>query len=512
MKGSRYFTVILIAVFTISLFGGLTIAKADVPPEVACEARTNNTAEKLLECVTLEGVREHQAALQAIADANGGVRTSGTSGYDASVQYVVDTMTAAGYDVTVQEFPFNFFIETAPPVFRQVSPNPTTYVDQVDFAVMTFSGSGDLTNTTVTPVDLSLADPAASTSGCEASDYAGFPAGHIALVQRGTCTFFLKASNAEAAGASGVIVFNQGTPEREGLFFGTLGTPGVNIPVISISFTLGQELAGGATVDLFVSTISEVRLTSNVLAETSGGRADNIVMAGAHLDSVTAGPGIQDNGSGSSVLLEIAEQMKKVQPRNKVRFAWWGAEEFGLVGSLFYVNSLSEDELNNIALYLNFDMVGSPNFVRFVYDGDSSDTTGENPQPGSGIIEKLFLDYFESQGLPTRPTEIGNRSDHAGFRNAGIPIGGLFTGAEGIKTPEEVAVFGGTAGEQYDPCYHLACDTFENVSLEALDQNSDAAAFAILTYGMNTESINGIKGKGNFKPQDDDFLEPMLIK
>ncbi|MDH3376568.1 MAG: M28 family metallopeptidase [Gammaproteobacteria bacterium] len=227
--------------------------------------------------------------------------------------------------------------------------------------------------------------------------------------------------------------------------------------------------------------------TSNVIAETPGGRDDRVVVVGAHLDSVPQGPGIQDNGSGSAAILEIALQMAEldIEPRNKVRFAWWGAEESGLVGSQFYVDNLSKREIKNIALNLNFDMIGSPNFVRFVYDGNGSDTPLAGPN-GSKNIEQVFLDYFINQGLPTEPTAFDGRSDYGPFIAVGIPAGGLFTGAERIKTEDEVAIYGGTAGEQYDPCYHLACDTFDNISLEALDQMSDAVAHSVLTFAMTT--------------------------
>jgi len=487
-------TFVLVAALT-----GVTPVAAAAP--AACENRTNNTVEKLLECVTVDGVREHQEAFQAIADANGGTRASGTAGYDASVDYVVEKMTAAGYDVTVDPFEFDFFQITEDPVFERISPAPTVYVDQEDYDVMTYSGSGDVT-ASLQAVDLSIGDPAASSSGCEAGDFAGFTVGNIALMQRGACSFAIKAQNAEAAGASGAVIFNLGAADSLGLLFGTLGAPGSTIPVIGISFELGVELSLDPTVvHLDVQTISETRQTANVLAETPGGQADNIVMAGAHLDSVPEGPGINDNGSGSGALIEIAEQMHKVNPKNKLRFAWWGAEEAGLLGSIdWVVRQADSGELNNVALYLNFDMIGSPNFVRFVYDGST--------QPaGSDVIEDLFGVFWDSEDLPYELVEVGGRSDHFAFAAFGVPIGGLFTGAEVIKTPEQAATYGGVAGEQFDPCYHLACDTFDNVSLDALDQMTDATAFAILTYSMNTESVNGVSGKGNFKQQNQ--LKPL---
>jgi Zn-dependent M28 family amino/carboxypeptidase len=238
----------------------------------------------------------------------------------------------------------------------------------------------------------------------------------------------------------------------------------------------------------------------NVIAESKDGDANNVVMAGGHLDSVQRGPGINDNGSGSAALLEVAQQMAKVKPRNKVRFAWWGGEEAGLVGSTAYVNGLSQADRDKIALYLNFDMVGSPNHVFFIYDGDNSDGVGAPAGPaGSAEIEKTFERYFSSVGVPFKGTDFSGRSDYGPFIAVGIPSGGLFTGAEGIKTADEAVLWGGTAGQQYDPCYHLACDTFANNNNSALDTNSDAIAYAVLQYAMNTADVNGQKGKGNFQ-------------
>ncbi len=224
-------------------------------------------------------------------------------------------------------------------------------------------------------------------------------------------------------------------------------------------------------------------------------------MAGAHLDSVPEGPGVQDNGTGSGAILEIALQLAEdfgandpatSRLENTVRFGWWGAEEFGLLGSIDYVVNLSNEELARIAVYQNYDMIGSPNFVRFVYDGDGSDITpGIFVPAASAVLEQTFLDHFASKGLANEPTIIGQRSDHFAFCVSGVPCGGLFTGAEVLKTAEQVEIYGGTEGEQFDPCYHQACDTFDNISLEALDQMSDAAADAMATY-LFTPLCNGL--------------------
>jgi Zn-dependent M28 family amino/carboxypeptidase len=459
----------------------------------ACTDRSNNTVQKLLECVTLDGVREHQAALQEIADDNGGTRVSGTTGYDESVDYAVDVLEAAGYDVTRQEFDFVRFEVLSPSILQQVAPPPAADLAHV---IMSYSGSGDVTAAVSSPNLV---------TGCFPADWAGFPAGNIALIQRGgstatvTCTFALKALNAIAAGAVGVVIYNNAA----GDLAGTLGnTFDEDVPVVGITQALGEQLRATAGLVLRIKTdaLREPASAENVLAETSGGNADNVVMAGAHLDSVSAGPGINDNGSGSGVILEVAEQMAKANTRNTVRFALWGAEEASLVGSTFYVNNLSEEEHARIALYLNFDMVGSPNHVFFIYDGDDSDVVGAGPGPaGSAEIEKTFERYFESRALPYKGTDFTGRSDYGPFIATGIPSGGLFTGAEGIKTAQEAALWGGTAGVAYDPCYHQACDTFANVNLGALEVNADAVAYATLQYGMSTSDVNGAKGKGNFK-------------
>ncbi len=459
----------------------------------ACDTRVNNTIAKLLECVTIDGVREHQAAFQAIADANGGIRTSGTPGYDLSAEYVAQRLEAAGYDVTVQDFQFQTFISLSPAILEQVSPPPAGPLVN---NIMSYSGSGDVTASvsTVSPI-----------TGCNSTDFAGFPVGDIALISRGACTFAIKATNAFNAGASGVVIYNN----IPGTLNGTLGNGfTLDIGVTAVTLSLGQQLAStpGLVMRLKTDTFRGIATTSNVLAESTGGNPDNVVMAGAHLDSVNAGPGIQDNGSGSAALLEVAEQMAKVKPKNKVRFAWWGAEEASLVGSTFYVNGLSQADRDRIALYLNFDMIGSPNFVYFIYDGDDSDAVGAGPGPaGSAAIEKLFEQFYSSRGLPFKGTDFSGRSDYGPFIAIGIPAGGLFTGAEGIKTAAEAAIWGGTAGLQYDPCYHLACDTFANVSLQALDVNSDAVAASVLTYAMNTSTVNGVKGKGNFQVHNVDL-------
>ncbi len=462
-----------------------------------CNNRTSNSVRKLLECVTLAGVLEHQEAFQEIADNNGGNRASGSGGYNDSLDYVEDRLGAAGYSTSRQEFEFNKFNDLGGSVLQQVAPNSVTYVHGTDFGATPHSVPGDVT-ANVTAVDLSLGIGNASTSGCEATDFTGFPAGNIALIQRGTCTFEIKGENAAAAGASGVLFFNQGNTaaaDRNGIPAVTLGNGYTGgIPALNLTYALGAELStiAGLRVRLFANVTRVLTVTENLIADSPAGDPHNVIMAGAHLDSVPAGPGINDNGSGSSALIEVAEQIAKVKLPNKLRFAWWGAEEDNLVGSTFYVNDLvanAPDELADIEMYLNFDMVASPNYGLFIYDGDGSGFGLVGPD-GSDDIEALFERYFAERSIPSEPTAFTGRSDYQAFINNGIPAGGLFTGAEVLKTPAQVAKWGGTAGIAYDPCYHQACDTINNLSHEALAINADAIAYVVFLYASGAEALD----------------------
>ena len=496
-----------------ALVGLLVPTTAEAGPgQHACERRNNNQYDKLLECVTLAGVREHQAALQAIADANGGTRADQTPGYEASVDYVEQTMLAAGWEV--ERVPFEYVAETDAGI-EQLTPVAASYTT----GGYVGSGGGDVT-ADVFAVDINLVPPRANTSGCDGAftealvgaplvadpggpdDFAGFPVGAIALIQRGGCSFALKAHNAQAAGADAVIIFNQGnTPDREPLFIGTAVAPNVDelgdltIPVVGASFQDGSALAQtGSTARVFV--VLTTFTAENVIAELQGKNDDNVVMAGAHLDSVPAGPGINDNGSGSAALLEIAQNLANHHPVNTVRFAWWGAEELGLIGSTQWVAQRSQEELDEIALYLNFDMIGSSNYFIGVYDADQSSYTAPVAVPdGSIAIEDVFESYYTLVGEPYDDTEFSGRSDYQAFINNDIPSSGLFTGAEVQKTAEQAAIWGGTVGAQFDPCYHQACDTFANNADHALHVNADAIAFAVLTFAFSTESVNGVVGK-----------------
>jgi len=327
----------------------------------------------------------------------------------------------------------------------------------------------------------------------------------------------------DAAGLSLFAVSGASLALDSGVGFGQASFP-QDVPVVEMSAEAGAalveyietEAAAGRQVTMTVttSTVSEVRESENVIAETTTGRTDRVVVSGAHLDSVAEGPGINDNGSGSAAQLEVALQMAElgIEPRNQVRFVWFGAEEAGLVGSAYYVDQLTKAELKDIAVMLNFDMVGSPNPGWFVYDGDASDTASTG-STGSGVVEDVFVDFFESIGRETEPTAFDGRSDYDAFVAAGIPAGGLFTGAEDIKTAEQAAKWGGTAGDAFDPCYHQACDDLDNVNLVALGEMTDALAHAVLTFAMTSSAVQGTdKGSDNATKYDPTFRGSRAIK
>jgi len=493
----------------------------------AANSAVGTDSSALRQAVTVHGILKHQQAFQnfandSVATFGHPTRVDGSVGFTKSVDYVARQMRSYGYNVTVQNFTFDRFVETAPPAFAQIAPNAITYVEGTDFLTMEYSGSGDVT-ANVQPTNDIVIPPGAtagtSNSGCEASDFAGFTPGNIALIQRGTCTFREKVLNAQAAGAVGAIIFNEGQPERTAVLAGTLSPPQVDAPAIGTSFDLGADLysliQSGQTVSVHLAVSAAVVTTpsSNVIADTTSGRADRTVVVGGHLDSVTEGPGINDNGSGSATILETAKQMARlgVKPVNRVRFAWWGGEEFGLLGAEHYVSDLPTSELKNIALNLNFDMIASPNFVRFVYDGDGSATAAAGPN-GSGNIEKVFAAYFATQGLPTEPTAFDGRSDYGPFIDRGIPAGGLFTGAEGVKTAQQAAIYGGTAGVAYDHCYHQLCDDISNLNNTAQDQMSDALADATLQFAMTTSSVNGTSKASTQATASTEYLGTSLRK
>jgi Zn-dependent M28 family amino/carboxypeptidase len=422
------------------------------------------TAEQLARAVTAEGLDAHLAALQRIADENGGTRASGTPGYDASVEYVVGQLRQAGYTAHLQRVRYTDSHELAPPELARISPDPLKYRYPDDFVSLRYSGSGEV------EAALEAIDAYSDSSGCDSTDFGAFDTGAIALIRRGGCFFSEKARNAIAAGAAAVIVFNDGPPGHKGPIEATLVHP-VEVPALSLANELGEALAQQADagpVRMRVHTSVQVGQTeaANVLADLPGATKGAPLLLGAHLDSIESGPGSNDNGSGVAALLELALQARKlgVQPQRTVRFAFWAGEEAGEFGSREYVKSL-QNPIDDVASVVNLDMVGSPNPEPYVYEGD-------------GTIQTALSDAVRDEGLDPVPVDLEGRSDQAPFQEAGIPTGGLFTGAD-EPAPD---------GKPHDSCYHRACDTVDNVDLEILEKMADALASAV--FGTLTGSAS----------------------
>jgi Iap family predicted aminopeptidase len=399
------------------------------------------TASRASPAITRAELQGHLAALQRIADRNGGTRAAGARGYDESADYVAARLEDAGWTVTRQPVPFTSFrLRRASLTIGAHRLRPAR-----DYQVYTYSGSGSAEGRLET-----------SGLGCAAADFDGVDPGEIPLVGRGECFTRVKAANAQRAGAQALVV-QEDLRSRRGVPSGTLAVPGIRIPVVVLSTRALRDEGGGSQAKVSVDARSRAATTENVIAETPGGTDGHLVMAGGHLDSVRGGPGIDDNGSGVAALIEAAEAIGPNPPGAKVRIGFWAAEELGLVGSRHYVRSLDREDLARIEAYLNFDMVGSPNAVPAVY--------------GDGASRELARVLRASTDAKLREASVGQSSDHTWFQVEGIQISGLYTGSSET----------GPSGRPRDPCYHLACDTVDNVDLRVLLRMAKTTATALRT-------------------------------
>jgi Zn-dependent M28 family amino/carboxypeptidase len=436
--------------------------------------------------VTADAMMAHLKKLQEIANAHDGNRALGTAGYDASVDYVANTLRDKGFDVQTPEF------EVRLPFADE--PSLTVSGDKVAAKPLEFTKGTPAEGVSGPLLPARVED----TPGCTASDYDGLPVtGAVVLVDRGKCPFGAKQAVAAERGAVALIVANNEDGDEMG---GTLGDKtDVKIPVISVTKATGERLRaepGPTTIKLNAGVRAE--RTRNVIAQTKTGATANVVMVGAHLDSVAEGPGIDDNGSGVAAVLETAVQLgASPQVTNAVRFGFWGAEEHGLLGSNNYVQSLNEEALKDIALYLNFDMLASPNPGYFTYDGDQSTRPKDNEgvprvPEGSAGIERMLVAYLNSAGKPPEDTTFDGRSDYDAFTLSGVPAGGIFSGAEDKKTVAQAERWGGQANEPFDPNYHKATDTLDHIDRTALEINGGGVAYAVGLYAQDQSGRNGV--------------------
>jgi Zn-dependent M28 family amino/carboxypeptidase len=455
------------------------------PAPAASPAAGAEGGDALREAIDVADILADLARLQDVTDDHGG-RQAGGDGEKAAIAFVADELRLAGLDVTLQPVDVPHFTQDAPSVLETATGAPSVFEDIRDFKAMLFSASGDVT-AQLYPLGFDpLAQPGSTKGlGCAPADWAAVPTGVIVLVQAAQCRRHDVVVQAQNAGAVAIITAYPGWA-RDGVLRPTLISPDdIRIPALGAThatgLALGEAAAAGSAVHVKVATTVETRSSVNVIAETAGGDPARVLMLGGHLDGVIDGPGINDNGTGTMTLLELAREVGAVLAGPtvgpapwKVRFAFWTGEEVGLYGSSAYVGGLDGASIEALEAYVNLDMLGSPNGVRLVYDGAGT----SRPTEGAALTA-LFGHGFESAGLVWQAAAVGGSSDHFPFDQAGIPVGGLYSGSLEAKTAAQAALFGGTANEPNDPCHHVACDTTDNVDPVLLEQMARAAAWVV---------------------------------
>ena len=511
-----------VCVAALALFPAASVnaSNSNKPPTSAqCLSRVNDTPSKLVECVRTDDLWNHMQNFEAIAKANPSPadghpsRNSGEPGYKASADYVASVMSAAGYNVTIQTYTFTYYAFTGVPSWSEASPAAHTFGLTTEWNPGRSAGS--VSGATLQPAGgIIIPSPGGSTSGCSASDFAGFMPGRIALIQRGTCFFGVKVLNAQAAGASGVVLFNEGnTPGRSGVFSGSLvdanGNPIIpTIPVAFTSFAIGDDLYTAPSPPMMSLSIPAIFKFNapdyNVIAESPGGNPNHVVVVDAHLDAIY-GEGMLDNASGSATILDIAQEMKNVTPTNKLRFIWFGGEELGELGSHYYVTHLSSNDLSHIGYDLDADVTATPNYVVGVLDPAGPDLFTRTPSEqfpnrvykASTVAENEAIGYFNSIGLNTEPfSPVGTDAEQ--FNLAGIPASGVLTGQDCCKTQDDVNLFGGTTGvfEGFgtpDGCVDnpfLWCDNLSNNDSGVLTFMSRGFAAMVIDMAFDTKVMS----------------------
>jgi Zn-dependent M28 family amino/carboxypeptidase len=451
-------------------------------------APSADVARELAGKVTADGMYTHLRKLQEIADANGDNRAEGTPGYDASVDYVAQVLRDNGFDVQTPEFDRIGGTQQGKPALTIAG--RYYHVDQA--SLMFSTPAGGLKAITLRPQ---------KAPGCSGGDYGSVSVkGAIAVVDDKGCSVVDKENVAVTKGAVGLLVVSApGTSGSPAGLFTSGYYERLTIPVGVIGNDADAALRRtNAPVRLVLDSKPPVVKSRNVVAQTKTGDTKNVVLVGAHLDTVAGSPGINDNGSGVAAVLEVAAALGS-QPKitNAVRFAFWGSEEHSLEGSTKYVRGLDRGQLDDIALYLNFDVLGSPNPGYFTYDGDQS--AAPNPEipsrdvpAGSAGIERTLAGYLNLAGIRPADMPLAKTTDYSPFLAAGIPIGGATTGASQRKTEVQARLWGGQAGVEFDPNYHRPGDTIDNVDRHALSVMGQAVAYAVGAYAQSVEGVNGV--------------------
>eukprot|EP01080_Neovahlkampfia_damariscottae_P000223 gene223-4469_t len=451
--------------------------------------------------IEAEGIMPHLSKLESIALAHPSKSRSVANAHNESAAYVESVLKSIGCKTVIQKFKAPVYTELSEPSLNITSPFNYPLQHMVDFRQLRYGGNGKF--------KFQAGINIVYQSGCEASHFTNAKDKIVLLeIKKVDCDPIDRAMLAEKAGAKGILFYNGFSSKtlswmRVRYTNWVDGTELLRIPAFSISHSTFQTIksanegGNGTILSLQSNSIVKIHETFNLMCDVPGTGSTDVIVAGAHLDSVPEGPGMNDDGSGSSALLEIVVQYFKhgIKSHNTLRFAWWGAEEIGLLGSRHYVRELkkNEEEFKKVKAYLNFDMLGSPNYILGIYDG--SFATNELIRDQSLKITNTFIEHFNYAQNPFKKSPLISGSDFVPFVDAGIPSGGLFTGAGAIKSDEERTKFGGFPLAAYDTCYHKSCDHYENISPIAIEIHAKAAAYTIEKLG----SIENIEGYLNQK-------------
>ncbi len=474
------------------LVGLLAACSATTAPVESTAPAAAPFADRLRDSLSVDAILSDLGQLETIADGHGGIRAAGTAGYDASASFVAQTLRDLGYRVTLDSFTLPLFSEVGTSLL-EIPGGPSFEADR-DFRAMLFSASGDVSARVVAVGFDRAAVPSEYVArprgqGCSGTELPPSVRGAILLVQPGPCFRRAQAQAAQGAGAAAIVI---AYPQWEPGFVlrpTLLTTDGITIPVVgatrSVGLALDDAATAGTTVHLAMATSTVQRTAANVIADSPGGDPNEVVMLGGHLDSVIDGPGINDNGSGTMTLLEIARRLAALgPPAVTVRFAFWTGEEIGLYGSQHYLQGLDAVDRGAIQVYLNFDMLGSPNGGRLVY-------ADAGAAAGSDQVTSLFEAAFRAAGLTSDTIDLSGASDHYIFEQAGIPTGGLFSGANEIKSSIEAQRFGGEPDAYLDACYHRPCDRVDNVDRTLLEQMARVVAYVTGLLASGAARIHG---------------------
>jgi hypothetical protein len=454
---------------------------------IALPLRDKTDTSSLAYAVSTSSIMDTLSQFEGFANKSGGSRSVVSNGYVLSAEYIENQLEETGVWSTLRQyFDAPVYTEYSFPTLSLTSPYNISFQYKTDFLGMRYGGNGSyhIIGGVVFNVNA---------TGCDSSNYDGLlalsaqGAPVIALINgTGPCISYDKALLAQKFNASAVLFYSSTlSSTRVRAVDWTPASPTVGIPTLSITNTVAQllqKIPDGVQLSLTVNNSFTVYNTFNIIATYKGkgssvGNSKSIVAIGSHLDSVPAGPGINDDGSGSAINLELALKWPTIDqdPENLYQAMWWGSEEEGLVGSRYFVRQLNQTgTLSNYALYINMDMLASPNYILKILDGNT--TADPSIRAPSSVITQLFQNSFEDQVVSYKLTAMNGGSDFLPFIEAGIPSSGLLSGAGEIKTPEDRAIYGGLANAPLDPCYHLPCDTVLNINQDCLNYNTQAVA------------------------------------